>query len=240
MFNDLIHYFIYEAPYLLIYLLTFFYFLLLYFGVGSLFQWCCQWLQRIGLVSKIVDQPVKQKQIKFELWHSFKSIVLFGFSILPIIYFIRTGHIILLENTALNIVIGLVVLNVWNEVHFFLVHRLMHFPFFMRHVHYIHHKSRIPTVYSVYCFHWLEATLLSSVPLIIALMMPFAPLAIALYPLASILLNFAGHCNYRFGNGKGKSWLLFGTNHNDHHAKGKQNFGFASDLLDQIYTKLTK
>ncbi|MFK7810608.1 MAG: sterol desaturase family protein, partial [Saprospiraceae bacterium] len=171
-----------------------------------------------------------------EIKYSLQSIFLFGFSVLPIIYLIRSGHISLLENSPRNIVIGLLILNLWNEVHFFIVHRIMHLPFFMKRVHYIHHRSRVPTVYSVYCFHWLEATLLSTVPLIIALFVAFAPLAIAIYPLTSILLNFAGHCNYRFGNGTGSAWTLFGTNHNAHHAKGKQNFGFAIDLLDRLYS----
>ena len=168
------------------------------------------------------------------------SIILFGISSLPIIYFIRGGIVELLPNSILNVTIGVVILTIWNEVHFYTVHRLMHIPFFMKNVHFVHHRSHIPTVFSVYSFHWLEASLLSTVPLIISPFVPFAPVAIFLYPLASILLNYAGHCNYRFGNGSGTSWKLFGTRHNEHHAKGRKEYGFASNLLDILNSKLSK
>jgi sterol desaturase/sphingolipid hydroxylase (fatty acid hydroxylase superfamily) len=72
------------------------------------------------------------------------------------------------------------------------------------------------------------------------LFVPLSPLAIFLYPLASILLNFAGHCNYRFGNGQGADWKLFGTHHNAHHAKFTKNYGFASNLLDKINDKINQ
>ena len=238
--EEIINKAIYQFSYLELYLYTFLYFMVLYFLVGPLLLYACKFLSKKGYLNKIVDRPVKQSQINFEIKHSFKSIILFGFSSLPIIYLIRSGTIELAENSVSNIIIGIVILNIWNEVHFFIVHRIMHIPFFMKNVHYIHHKSRTPTVYSVYCFHWFEALLLSTVPFIIALFIAFAPLAIALYPLSSILLNFSGHCNYRFGNGKGSNWTLFGTHHNQHHSKGKQNFGFASDLLDQLYALIKK
>ena len=106
----------------------------------------------------------------------------------------------------------------------------------MKKVHYIHHKSLVPTVFSVYSFHWLEALLLSTVPLSIVPFIPFSFTAIALYPMSSILLNFAGHCNYRFGKGKGESWRLFGTHHNEHHNKGRQNYGFAINFLDKLFS----
>jgi Delta7-sterol 5-desaturase len=107
-------------------------------------------------------------------------------------------------------------------------------------VHVVHHRSKVPTVFSVYSLHWFEALLLSSVPLTIAPFLPFAPLAIAIYPTVSILLNFAGHCNYRFGNGKGDSWKLFATEHNEHHRLGRKNYGFALNFFDKIITRINK
>lgn len=225
---------IYDFTYLQIYGVVFLYFMFLYFALAPLFHWTSKSLAIKGITQKILDKQVPSEQIKFEILHSFKSIVIFGFSAFPIIYFIRVGVISLLPDTFCNVIMGVVLLTIWNEIHFFLVHRLMHVPFFFRHVHKIHHKSKIPTVYSVYSFHWLEALLLSTVPLTITPFVPFAPIAIFLYPLASILLNFSGHCNYRFGNGEGQSWSLFGTLHNEHHFKSRKNYGFASNLLDRL------
>lgn len=112
----------------------------------------------------------------------------------------------------------------------------MHQKWMMKNIHFIHHKSHVPTVYSVYSFHWFEALLLSTVPLTIVPFLPFAFVSVALYPLVSILINFSGHCNYRFGNGVGKSWKLFGTFHNEHHSKGRKNYGFALSVLDKLFS----
>ncbi|MEO6902358.1 MAG: sterol desaturase family protein [Bacteroidia bacterium] len=231
---------LYNASYLKIYFLVVVYFLFLYFVVGALFLEVCKYLYRKNSLHKIVEKEVTKKQIKFEIKHSLQSIFIFGFSAFPIIYLISAGDINLLPDTFLNVLVGLVILTLWNEIHFFIVHRILHIRFFMRHVHFVHHTSNIPTVYSVYSFHWLEALLLSTVPLTIVPFISFSPIAILLYPFASILLNYAGHCNYRFGNGTGVSCKLFGTHHNEHHFKAKKNYGFALSFLDKLYALFIK
>jgi sterol desaturase/sphingolipid hydroxylase (fatty acid hydroxylase superfamily) len=238
MIQEQLDNFLFQYNFSTLFVLSFIYFLFLYFALAPLFNTVCKFLNKRKLLQKIVLKEVPQKQIYFEIKHSFKSIILFGFSIIPIVYLIRTGSIIILPNTFLNVIVGLLLLNLWNEIHFFIVHRIMHLPFFMKNVHYIHHQSKVPTVYSVYSFHWLEAFLLSTVPLTICLFLPFSFLSIALYPLASILLNYSGHCNYRFGNGTGYAWKLFGTHHNEHHFKNKKNYGFVLQIFDFIISKL--
>ena len=223
--------------YIALYGLTFGYFMFLYFGIGSLFLYVCKYLEHRNILRKIVHKEVKQKQVYFEIKHSIKSIIVFGFSIIPVIYLIRIDSVKLLPNTGRNIVIGLILLTLWNEVHFYIVHRIMHHKFMMKHVHFIHHKSNTPTVYSVFSFHWIEAFLLSTVPITIIPFIPFSIVAVMVYPLVSLLLNFAGHCNYRFGDGKGKSWKLLGTHHNEHHSRGRKNYGFALNLLDELFSK---
>ena len=138
---------LFDYPYWALFSLSFGYFLLLYFGVGNLFLQVCKYLESRRIISKIIPKEVSSKQIAFEVRHSLKSIVVFGFSIIPIIYLIRAEMIRLLPNTWYNILIGVVILSLWNEVHFYIVHRLMHHKFMMKHVHFIHHQSKIPTIY---------------------------------------------------------------------------------------------
>lgn len=228
---------LYEYSYVQLFALSFCYFLFLYFGLAPLFSIACKYLARKNLLNLIDNRKLKHGQLTFEKWHSLKSIFVFGFSIIPVIYFIRMGWIVLLPNTWINILIGLVVPTLWNEIHFFVVHRIMHQRFFMKNIHFVHHKSITPTVYSVYSFHWFEAFLLSTVPITIAPFLSFSILAIFIYPFVSILLNYAGHCNYRIGSGKGDNWWLFGTHHNKHHSKGKKNYGFALNFLDKLFSK---
>ncbi len=238
MIEEFVQTMVYNTSYFQIMGLVFIYFLFLYFGLAPIFQAVCQKLAKNNLLQQIVPGEISKEQKKFELKHSFVSIIFFGFSGIPIIYLIRMEFITILPNTVFSVLIGVVILTIWNEIHFFVIHRMMHLPFFMKRVHYIHHKSKVPSVYSVYSFHWVEAFLLSTVPVTIAPFISFAPLAFVIYPLVSILLNYAGHCNYRFGVGKGRNWQLIATNHNEHHFKGKHNYGFASDLLDRLNGQL--
>ena len=240
MLENLIQKTLFEYSYLSIYFIVFLYFLVLYFIVGPLFLKVCEVLYKKGYLNKIIDKNIPVKQRNFELKHSFKSIIVFGFSAFPIIYLVRENFITLLPDTIINTLLGLLFLNIWNEIHFFIVHRLMHTPFFLKNVHKVHHKSHIPSVFSVYSFHWVEALLLSTVPIIFVLVVPLSSIAIAIYPFTSIIINYAGHCNYRFGNGTGSQWKLFGTYHNEHHYKFKQNFGFGSHLLDKLYQLISK
>ena len=240
MIKDLIQDILFNYSYLTLYVIAFVYFLLLYFLLAPVFLAICKKLYRKKIVTRIIEADVTKKQIRFEKLHSLKSIIIFGFSIFPVIYFIRNHTISLLPDTFINIMKGIILLTLWNEIHFFIVHRIMHIPFFMKKVHRVHHKSKIPTVYSVYSFHWLEAVLLSTVPITIVPFIPFSPLAIFIYPFCSILLNYAGHCNYRFGSGIGASWQLFGTFHNQHHYNLRKNYGFASNILDMLFVKINR
>jgi sterol desaturase/sphingolipid hydroxylase (fatty acid hydroxylase superfamily) len=217
-----------------LFLITTAYFSFLYFVLGPIFLAICKALASRNVLQKISTGPVTTEQTRFEIKHSFSAVTIFGFSSWPVIYLIRNNIITLLPDTLFNVITGLVILTAWNEVHFFIVHRIMHLPTFMRRVHAIHHRSVTPTVYSVYSFHWFEALLLSTPPLIIALFVSFSPLAIGLFPLVSILINYCGHCNYRFGKGNGPSWATFGTRHAEHHYKQGRNYGFATNILDKL------
>ena len=45
-------------------------------------------------------------------------------------------------------------LDVFHDTWFYFFHRLLHYPYFMKHVHYIHHQSKDPSAFSGYSFHW--------------------------------------------------------------------------------------
>lgn len=235
MITSLINYLLHQFSYTQVYLLTVVYFMVLYFGVGKLFLMGCNYLTQRNIVQQIVPSTNADKNKLFEIKHSFKSIVVFGFSGVAMVYLIRTNVVELLPETLFNTLSGIVILTLYNELHFYLVHKLLHLPVLYRTIHKIHHQSKIPTVYSVYSFHWVEALLLSTVPITIAPFYTFSATALFIYPLASILLNFAGHCNYRFGNGLGDSWKLFSTRHAQHHYKNSAKFGFALNLFDKLF-----
>ncbi len=225
---------LHESSYLQGYGLTVVYFAVLYFGLGPLFLGGCRQLAKWGWVHQIRPSAPASRQVPFEIRNSVVSILVFGLSGVVMVYLVRQGVVHLRPDTPGNTVVGVALLTLWNELHFFVVHRFLHLPFLYRRVHQVHHRSKVPTVFSVYSFHWLEALLLSTVPLTIAPWVDFSATAILLYPVASILLNYAGHCNYRFGDGQGRAWKLLATRHGSHHHLNRGGYGFATDLLDRL------
>ena len=238
MLETVKHYLLFEAHYSVIFLLTFFYFLFLYFVLGFAFAKTCDVLLQRNLLNRIILEQASEKQTKTEMKYSLGAMLMFSLTSVIFIYLVRHQVFTLSPDSISNTILGVTLLTLWNEVYFFIIHRLMHIPFMMRRFHHIHHRSVTPSVYSVYSFHWFEAFLLGNVPLTLAPFIPFSALTLFLYPLASILINFAGHCNHRFGNGNGISWLTFGTTHNTHHAEGVKKYGFATFLLDSIHSKI--
>ena len=221
-------------------LLSTFHFAILYFFLGYLFWKTCRFLFHQGIMEKINDRVFSKQQLRNEIQQSIYSIIVFGFSSLPLAYLIQQGAIHLRENTFFNTVSGLVILTFWNEVHFFVIHKALHLPILMKSVHHIHHRSVVPSVFSVYSFHPFEAFLLSSVLITIAPFFDFCSAALMLFPTVSILINFSGHSNYRIITKTKRRWLLFATKHNEHHGKARQEFGFLTNFMDNIFTKIKK
>lgn len=88
-----------DYSYVVLFMLSFGYFIILYFGVGFLFLSTCKFLERRNILTKIENVKITKEQINYEIKHSLKSIVVFGFSIIPILYLIRVDVIKLLPNT---------------------------------------------------------------------------------------------------------------------------------------------
>ena len=82
--KDLAQEFLMAYGYVEVYGLTVLYFLLLYFGIGWLFQKCCEGLEGIRLVERVILSPIDQVQRSKEMLNSLLSIFVFGFSAWPI------------------------------------------------------------------------------------------------------------------------------------------------------------
>ncbi len=236
LYTDFKNLFINELNYIQLYLLTFVYFILIYFLMAFLFQFLISVLSKKKFLNRIIDKKIKNGQVKSEILHSIISMSTFGLATVIIILIFRKEYNYFLADNLINILITLIILNVYNEIHFYLIHRLMHIPFFWKNVHHIHHRSSVPTVFSVFNFHLIEALLLSLVPVVIFSFCPLSLLGIFLYPISSLLLNMSGHCNYRFGSGDKHSNLQIGTKHALHHDKNNNRYGFATSLLDKLFS----
>ena len=123
----------------------------------------------------------------------------------------------------------------WNELHFYLSHRLLHTRWLLRHVHVVHHRSVVPTPFSTYSFHWGEALLLSSVMILWLLVLPLGIGTVVIFPLVSLTVNCIGHMNYALFPRANLTDLLAGCRrHTWHHTHGG-NYGFYLPWLDALF-----
>jgi lathosterol oxidase len=217
-------------------------FLVLYFFFACLGWLLTRYILPSLKIGGVVDpRPLKDGQIAREIGRSLVSIAIFGaYGVLTLEAW-RAGLIqVEFRASWWKVASDLGLFFVWNEVHFYCIHRLLHTRWLYRHVHRVHHESVVPTPFSIYSFHWLEAVLLGSV-MILALMV-FRPSVQALLglPLTSLFFNTVGHCNYNiFANHR--SIHSAADQHSQHHLRVAGNYGFYLPVLDRLmHTALWK
>jgi lathosterol oxidase len=178
-------------------------------------------------------RPVPAGQRAREWRQSALSVLIFGIGLLlPWQMLVQGWAALHPGNPPLRVLAELAVLLVWNDIHFYAVHRTLHQPWLLRTVHMAHHRSVVTTPWSTYAFHPVEALLLGSVAIPPMLVWDFTPLALALLPVLSLTYNVVGHSNCR-ALPHGWRWLSNSQDHHLHHACHRGNYGFLFTFMDR-------
>lgn len=212
------------------------YFAALYFICGGFTWWLTHHvLPAIGFGRPLDPRPLRPGQLRREITESTVSILIFGVGVLFPWWLLRQGWAGLATNpSALQIGIEIGMLFLWNELHFYLNHRLLHTKW-LKHFHIDHHRSVTPTPFSTYAFHPVEALMLGSVPIIPMLLHDFSAVALLSLPIMSIVLNNLGHGNYEFSRrAPARGPLAASRRHHLHHAVYHGNYGFLLDVFDRL------
>lgn len=193
-------------------------------------------MERSNGLSKVDNRYLYIGQITKEIWQSMRSVFVFSLQGIIIQQGLYYGWFHISYQLSWWLILQVVVLFFWNELHFYFCHRLLHTRPMMKHVHWIHHHSKEPTVFSTFSFHWIEAFLLGTVIVFPLLVYPFQAAAILSLPIMSLVINLLGHCNYDFFSSYRPEHLLkFSYRHSMHHKKGKGNLGFLLPWLDNLF-----
>jgi len=208
-------------------------FLLFYFSLASITFFSVRSLNHKGWLQLVNLKTLLPGQIATEIRLSFLSILIFGF------------YAVLVWRGNLNswwsigfdfhwgiFLIEVIALFLWNELHFFISHRLLHIPFLFRKIHFIHHRSTRPTSFSAFSMHWVEAIILGSVMPMALIFFDFSIYGLFSLPVMSLVLNVLGHSN---ANVSPKiTGLSFSLRHSLHHSKVTANYGFALPTFDKL------
>jgi lathosterol oxidase len=179
-------------------------------------------------------QRMRPGQIKEELFLSTLSILVFAAQATGLVWMLRAGWLeIDWQRSPWHLAWELPALYLWNEVHFFAVHRLLHRPLLYRRIHVWHHRSVVTTPFSAYCFHPAESFLLGAVMPLALAFHAFSPWALLGLTLMSLLLNVSGHLPHEHVRGAFALLAPQSRYHNRHHRDFHRHFGFSLPLLDR-------
>lgn len=213
---------------------------LLFFGVlytagGWGMTALTRWLQRRGVGRVLDTRPLKPDQLRREWRQSLHSVLIFGIGMIVPWGLLQLGWARLEPDAGpWRITIEIVVLLIWNDVHFWINHRLLHTRLLGR-FHGDHHRSIVTTPWSTYSFHPIEALMLGNVILLPMVVHDFSFWSLASVPVLSLLLNVIGHSNYDFFPGVSDTHALAASRrHHLHHARPNGNYGFALAFMDRL------
>jgi Delta7-sterol 5-desaturase len=183
-------------------------------------------------------QRMRPGQVRDELFLSFLSILIFAAQAIGLVWLLRNGWLhASWERPAWHLLWELPVLYLWNEVHFFVTHRVLHWPPLYRTIHVRHHHSVITTPFSAYSFHPVESFLLGAVMPLALVLHPFSPLALIGLTIMSLLLNVCGHLPHERVR-RAFSFVVPHTRyHNRHHREFHTHFSFSLAPLDRWFAR---
>ena len=194
-----------------------------------------QILPKFNIGNPLDPRPLAKDQLKRELLWSSSSIIIFGLGMIFPWGILQLGWANLAQDPSLvQIAIEFIVLLIWNEIHFYINHWLLHTRW-MRRFHLPHHRSVVTTPWSTYAFHPVEALMLGNVILLPMLVHDFSVYALFSVPLFSLLFNSIGHSNYDFSPVKHTVLHNASRRHHLHHACFNGNYGFMFPFMDKIF-----
>jgi Delta7-sterol 5-desaturase len=92
------------------------------------------------------------------------------------------------------LVFTIIALDYLHDAWFYWTHRLLHWAPVYRHVHYIHHKSTVPTAFAGYSFHSAEAALVFANEILVCFLFPVHMGLHRLYHIFTTLIH-NGECD---------------------------------------------
>ena len=214
--------------------LAFFGAIYLLFGTANMCITKCI-LPKLNIGQVLDPRPLTKDQLKRELLWSASSIVIFGVGMIFPWGFLQLGWAELaVDPSLLQIAVEFVVLLIWNEIHFYINHWLLHARV-LRRFHLPHHRSVVTTPWSTYAFHPVEALMLGNVILLPMLVHDFSVYALFSVPLFSLLFNSIGHSNYDWNPSGYTVFHNASRRHHLHHACFNGNYGFMFPFMDKIF-----
>jgi Delta7-sterol 5-desaturase len=181
-------------------------------------------------------------QLRHELLHTLATLGIGTLSMGVVMMLRARGISRILEGpTPVHITMGWVVaMLVFNDGWFYGWHRLLHRPWFFRHVHAVHHKSVDVNPFTSYSFHMFEGLILGAWVMPAAVWLPVPMAALMVLQVFGLANNVMAHLGYELL----PRWILrvpllrwtnTATFHSLHHTRLNGNYGLHTRLWDRLF-----
>lgn len=193
-------------------------------------------LPALGIGRPLDPRPLAPGQLRREFGLSFVSVLIFGLGMIFPWGLIQLGWATLTPHaSAGRIALEILALVAWNDIHFWINHRLLHTRWLKR-FHAPHHRSVVTTPFATYAFHPIEALMLGNVILLPMVVHDFSFWSLASVPVFSLFFNCVGHANYDFFPRVSYAhWFAASRRHHLHHACYHGNYGFQFTFMDRLF-----
>ena len=192
---------------------------------------------------RIADADPSRQQVSREIFHSLRSLAIFGLVAAGVVVAALSGWTRIYINDDRYgwpwFITSIVLIILLHDAYFYWTHRLMHHPRLFRRMHHTHHLSTSPTPWAAYAFSPAEALVQAGIGPLIVFTIPTHPAAFGLFMLWQISFNVMGHCGHElfprgFVTSPAGRLLNTTTHHALHHEKFRTNFGLYFNVWDRL------
>jgi len=202
---------------------------------GPIYGLLYVWRRRQWAPYRIQPELPAPDDVRYELRWSTATMACSGLTTLVFYALVRGGWTRLYFDAArygwgyfaLSVVIGIVGYDAW----YYWEHRLLHRPWWFRHVHGVHHRLTNPTPFATFAHHPMETFMGAAYFMLLAMVVPMHPVAVALVSLnVFVWSGIVLHLGYELyptavARSRVLRWLNTATFHNLHHTKVTTNYG---------------
>lgn len=141
---------------------------------------------------------------------------------------------------VLRLPVTVLAMLVLHDGYFYALHRALHWGPLFRLAHRVHHRSTHPTPLAAFAFHPIEAVLEAGILPLLVFLIPWRPLDLGLFALASLSLNVLGHLGHEvfrpdWARHRLLGWLNTSTHHNLHHQHVRGHYGLYTNIWDRCF-----
>lgn len=145
----------------------------------------------------------------------------------------------LLDGSFVETSLVILALILLHDAWFYWTHRLLHLPWFYKHVHSVHHKSKAPTAFASFAFHPFEAFLMGIFTPFASLFLPLSFPVVLAFNVHMIIRNSMAHAGVELFprwmlSSRWVDWISPTSHHDTHHRYSGGNYGFYFRFWDRL------